>query len=422
MLLLAGFGYIFSKNRSKIRWRTVLSGFLLQFVLGLLLVRWEVGRGALVCIADKMTHAISFASHGGRFVFGYLATGQLDGGLPNQQPVLAFTVVSTVVSFGLLVSVLCHYGLLQCLAYRFGRLMAATLGTTACESFCAATNVFLGMADSTLLVKPYLPHLTRSEIHCVMTCGFATISGSLFAVFTTLGVKAEHMLAASVMSAPAALGFSKLFYPETEDTFNSLDIRDVRRSGRPECTVLESMARGVSSLLAVSAHVVASLVGFLACMALADALLAQLGALLGWPFVTLNWLLGRLFVPLALAMGVSMDECSHVASLVGLKTALSEVVAYGQMGELAQRGRLSLRAQLICTHALCGFSSVGALGVQLGACAALAPHRLPDCARVAGRALAAGSVACFMTACTAGALTDTTAYEVPMRFNSYDFV
>ncbi|XP_049518853.1 LOW QUALITY PROTEIN: solute carrier family 28 member 3 [Dermacentor silvarum] len=424
MLLLVGFGYVFSKNRNKVKWRPVLSGFLLQFVLGLLLVRWKVGRGALLCVADKMNAAIAFAGHGARFVFGYLATGQLDGdGLPQQNAGLTMrNVLSAVVFFGLLVSLLCHYGLLQCLALKVGRLMAVVMGTTICESFCAASNVFLGMADSVLLIKPCLAQLTRSEIHCVMTCGFATISGSLFAVFTTFGVKAEDMIAASLMSAPAALGFSKLFYPETEESCAGLEkISDPRKS-RPGCTLLESVSHGLSAQLRVAAHVVASLLGFLSCMALADSLLAYLGSLVGWQFVTLNWLLGRLFVPLALAMGVGLHECSRVASLLGLKAALNEVVAYGQMGELARGGLLSLRSQLLCAHALCGFSSLGALGVQLGAYAALAPERLSDCARVAGRALVAGSLACFMTACTAGALTDTAGYDVPTAFNSYDFV
>ncbi|KAH6939536.1 hypothetical protein HPB50_019218 [Hyalomma asiaticum] len=403
MLLLVGFGYVFSKNRSKIIWRPVLSGLLLQFVLGLLLLRWKVGRGALLCLADKMNAAIAFAGHGARFVFGYLATGHLEGdGLPQQKPVLALSMLSAVVFFGILVSLLCHYGLLQCLAVKMGRLMAVVLGTTTCESFCAASNMFLGMADSVLLIKPCLTQLTMSEIHCVMASGFATISGSLFAVFTTFGVKAEDMIAASLMSAPAALAFAKLFYPETEESCIGLEkISDPRKS-RPGCTVLESVAYGLSAQLKVAAHVVASLLGFLSFMALLDSLLVSLGSLLGWRFITLNWLLGRLFVPLALAMGVGLHECSRVASLLGLKAALNEVVAYSKMGELARDGLLSLRSQLVCAHALCGFSNLGALGVQLGAYAVFAPERLPDCARVAGRALIAGSLACFMTACTAG--------------------
>ncbi|XP_065296516.1 uncharacterized transporter YutK-like isoform X1 [Dermacentor albipictus] len=423
MLLLVGFGYVFSKNRNKIKWRPVLSGFLLQFVLGLLLVRWKVGRGALLCFADKMNAAIAFAGHGARFVFGYLATGQLDGdGLPQQKPVLALTVLSAVVFFGLLVSLLCHCGLLQCLALKVGRLMAVVMGTTICESYCATSNMFLGVADSVLLIKPCLAQLTRSEIHCIMTCGFATISGSLFAVFTTFGVKAEDMIAASLMSAPAALGFAKLFYPEMEESCLGLEKFSDPRKSRPGCTLLESVSHGLSAQLRVAAHVVASLLGFLSFMALADSLLASLGSLVGWQFVTLNWLLGRLFMPLALAMGVGLHECSRVASLLGLKAAINEVMAYGKMGELAQGGLLSLRSQLLCAHALCGFSSLGALGVQLGAYATLAPERLSDCARVAGRALVAGSLACFMTACTAGALTDTSGYDVPTAFDSYDFL
>ncbi|KAH7962424.1 hypothetical protein HPB52_016009 [Rhipicephalus sanguineus] len=395
--------------RLEVRWRPVLSGLLLQFVLGLFLVRWHVGRVALACFAEKIAAVISFASHGGGFVFGYLSTGDLEGGLPRQEPVLGVTVVSIMVFFGLLVSLLCHYGILQCLALWFARLIAATIGTTALESYCAACSIYLGMADSAALVRPYLVQLTRSELHTVMTCGFATISGSLFAVFAIFGVRAEDMLAASVMSAPAALGFSKLFYPETEDSRSNLEsIKDVRRSCTSSSNVFESMARSVSSLLAVAANVVASLLGCVAFVALADALLAYIGALLGWQ-LSVNWLVGRLFVPLALSMGLSVDESSRVASLVGLKTVLNEVFAQSEMGGMARDGLLSPRAQLLCTHALCGFSSLGALGVQLGVFAALAPERLPDCARVAGRALIAGSVTCFLTACTAAQCVPTCA-------------
>ncbi|KAH8010096.1 hypothetical protein HPB51_024771 [Rhipicephalus microplus] len=405
-----------------VRWRPVLSGLLLQFALGLLLVRWHVGRSALACLAEKMATIISFAEHGGGFAFGYLSTGELQGGLPRQEPMLGVTVVSTVVFFGLLVSILCHYGILECLASWFARLISATIGTTALESYCAACSIYLGMADSAALVRIHLAQLTRSELHTVMTCGFATISGSLFVVFTIFGVKAEHMLAASVMSAPAALGFSKLFYPETEDSSSDLEtIKDVRRSCRSSSNVFESMARSVSSLLAVAANVVASLLAFVACIALADAVLAHVGSLVGWK-LSVNWLVGRLFIPLALGMGLSVDESSRVASLVGLKMVLNEVFAQNEMGRLAREGLLSPRARLLCTHALCGFSSLGALGVQLGVITALVPERLSDCARVAGRALIAGSITCFLTACTAGALMDTTTYEVPTLFNSHDFV
>ncbi|XP_077553720.1 putative transporter YutK [Haemaphysalis longicornis] len=421
MVVLFGFGYIFSNNRSKIKWRPVLGGLLLQFLLGLLLVRAHVGRGALLCIADKIAAIMSFAGHGSRFVFGYLATGKLDGGLPEQKPVLAFTVASAVVFSGLLVSALCHYGLLQRVMLRVGRLMEFTLGTTSCESLCAASNVILGMTDSAQLIKPYLAKLTKSELHCVMTCGFATISGSLFAVFTAFGVKAEHMMAASLMSAPAALAFAKLLYPETEEnTCSPEKIKQLQSLERG--SLLESMARGMTSLVMLVANVVGCLLGFVAFMALADAVLVYLGTLLRWEFLTVDWLMGRLFIPLALAMGVSLEECSRVASLVGLKTALNEVVAYGQLSDLVQRGLLSPRAEMVCTFALCGFSNLGALGVQLGACAALVPDRLPDCSRVVMRALIAGWVACFMTACTAGALTDTRAYEVLTRFKSYEFL
>ncbi|KAG0412682.1 hypothetical protein HPB47_010166 [Ixodes persulcatus] len=425
IVMMLGFGYIFSAHRSKVRWSPVFWGLVAQFLLGLALVRWGWGRQAMACLAAKLSALVAFANAGSSFVFGHLVSGgaATEGAAPT-----AFSVLSTLIFFGMLVSVLRHYQVLQGVIGKLGWLMAATIGTTDSESFCAASNLLLGQADACMLIKPYMLHLTKSEIHCVMATGFATVSGSLLAIFIQFGLRPEYLLAASLMSAPAAMGFAKLFYPETKES----DEKDCPLHSReafsgsassqrsPDRNVLEAMAHGMSSMVLLAANMLACLMALVAGMALLDSALVYLGTLLGWSFLGLNWLAGRLFIPLTLAMGVDVGVCVRVATLLGVRATLNELVAHARHEAL--EGQLPLRADLVSSYALCGFSNLGAVGVQLGAYAALAPSRLGDCAQVAPRALVAGSVACFMTACVAGALTDTSAYEVPTRFNSFDFL
>ncbi|CAN8022079.1 unnamed protein product, partial [Ixodes persulcatus] len=400
---------------SQVRWSPVFWGLVAQFLLGLALVRWGWGRQAMACLAAKLSALVAFANAGSSFVFGHLVSGgaATEGAAPT-----AFSVLSTLIFFGMLVSVLRHYQVLQGVIGKLGWLMAATIGTTDSESFCAASNLLLGQADACMLIKPYMLHLTKSEIHCVMATGFATVSGSLLAIFIQFGLRPEYLLAASLMSAPAAMGFAKLFYPETKDREAFSGSASSQRS--PDRNVLEAMAHGMSSMVLLAANMLACLMALVAGMALLDSALVYLGTLLGWSFLGLNWLAGRLFIPLTLAMGVDVGVCVRVATLLGVRATLNELVAHARHEAL--EGQLPLRADLVSSYALCGFSNLGAVGVQLGAYAALAPSRLGDCAQVAPRALVAGSVACFMTACVAGALTDTSAYEVPTRFNSFDFL
>ncbi|CAN7940330.1 unnamed protein product [Ixodes hexagonus] len=200
------------------------------------------------------------------------------------------------------------------------------------------------------------------------------------------------------MSAPAAMGFAKLFYPETEDT--ELDYQKLGPLYSTESSVLVAVSKGLSSTMFLAAHMAASLMALVAARALLDAGVVYLGTILGWDFLSLNWLVGRLLVPLPLAMGVDVSECAPVAGLLATKATLNELAAHAHLAGLP--GLLSLRAHLVSSFALCGFSNLCAVGVQLAAYTSLTPSRLGDCARVAARALVSGSVACFMTACCAG--------------------
>lgn len=403
LIIIIAFGFIFSAHPRKIIWRHVLWGLLLQFLLGLIVLRWKVGQDIFECLGDKIKTFLDFTDNGSSFVFGYLVTGKLQG-LPDQLPIFAFKVLSTVIFFSFVISIMYYYGIMQVLVMKVGWFLQATIGTTACESTNAAANIFLGMTEAPLMIKPYLHLMTKSELHAVMTGGFATVAGSVLAAYINFGVNPSHLLSASVMSAPAALGFSKLFYPETEvSRTRSEDIAIERGTER---NAIEAAANGASSAVAIVANIAANLIAFLAGVHFLNSNLSWFGSLVGWDFLTFEWLLSQVFRPLAFIMGVPWIECQKVGKLIGLKTIVNEFVAYQELAYMQKHGELSPRSEAISVFALCGFSNIGSIGIMLGGLTTLAPSRKSDMAKVAVRAMIAGSAACFTTACIAGALLD----------------
>jgi len=272
----------------------------------------------------------------------------------------------------------------------------------------AAGNIFLGQTEAPLTIKPYLPDLTKSELHAVMTGGFATVAGSVLAAYIGFGIDASHLLTASVMSAPAALGFSKLFYPETKKSKTTAALLNFSPS--EDANVLDAAANGASQAVFLVGNVAGSLIAFLAFVAFLNGVLSWLGGLVGFPFLNFEYILGFLFYPLAAIMGIPCspghedDECRKVAILVGFKTIVNEFAAYDRLGTF--KDELSPRSVAIATYALCGFANPASLGVQIAALGYMAPTRRGAIAEVAFRAFVAGSAACFLTACVAGSLID----------------
>ncbi|XP_076328161.1 solute carrier family 28 member 3-like [Tachypleus tridentatus] len=209
------------------------------------------------------------------------------------------------------------------------------------------------------------------------------------------------------MSAPAALAFSKLFYPETEES--KTHAKDIKIDKGTERNAIEAATNGASAAIALVANIAANLIAFLAFIRFVDAIFTWIGLLVGWDFLSFEWLLSKAFVPLAFLMGVEWNECEQVARLIGLKTVVNEFIAYKQLGEMTT---LSPRSQAIAVYALCGFSNIGSIGIQLGALGAMAPERKSDLASLAVRAVIAGSTACFMTACVAGTLLEEVSYSI----------
>ncbi|GAB6028853.1 hypothetical protein CHUAL_004655 [Chamberlinius hualienensis] len=410
-------GFLFSKYPHRIRWRHVFWGLGLQFLLALFVLRWEVGKEVFECLGDKVQTFLNFTNQGSSFVYGYLVTGILTGWtnvtindtvviqsipLPPQQQLFAFQVLSVMFFFSFCVSILFYYGSMQWMVEKMGWLLQVSIGTTACESMNAAGCIFLGQTEAPLMIKPYLPMMTKSEIHAVMTGGFANVAGSTLAAYISFGIDPAHLLSATIMSAPAALGYSKLLLPEIE--VSKTTTKDIKLDPPEERNALEAAANGASVAINLVLNIIANLISFIAFIYFMDAVLSWMGSLVGWENITFEWLVGEIFTPFAFLMGVEWADCEEVGRLIGIKTIVNEFVAYSELGKMIENNEISERSATIATYALCGFSNLSSIGIQLGCLGGMVPERKPDIADVAFRALIAGSASCFLTACVAGSL------------------
>jgi len=427
LVVIIFLGTVFSTSWRHIVWRQVVWGLSLQFIFGLLILRWSYGKLFFDCIGEKVDTFLAFTDAGSSFVFGYLvnqkpflldklkngtAEYEVAGAINAAQAInsiVVFKALSTVYFFSFLVSMLFYWGVLQWLVMKIGWLLQVTIGTTACESLNAAANIFLGQATAPFIIKPYLSRLTLSEIHAIMTGGFATIAGTVLAAYISFGVPSAHLVSASVMSAPAALAFAKLFYPETEKSKTKAE--NIIIEAPQEANVLDAATQGATSAGILVVNITAIVVAFIAFMAFLNSIVAFLGDLVGVSGLSFDVILGKIFIPLSFLMGVDWEDCEKVSRLIGIKTILNEFIAYRELGELIKAGEISQRSQVIATYALCGFANPGSIGVQLATLSSMAPDRKSDFAAVVFRAFISGSVACFLTACIAGTLYDQHGYS-----------
>ena len=394
LFVFIGISYLCSNNRKLVPWKTVLWGVALQSMLGIVLLKSAIGLRVFQFLGAVAVKFLDFSDAGAKLVFG-------DG---FEEHFIAFKILPTIIFFSAVISLLYHYNILPRIVAMMGWVMMKTMKTSGAESLSCAANIFVGQTEAPLLIKPYLSSLTRSELHSIMTGGFATIAGGVMAAYISFGIPAEHLLAASVMSAPAALAVSKLFYPETEKP---------QTRGKIEALPSSSYVNGIDAIttgtiegLKLALNVGAMLIAFLGLLALVNAILAALGGLIGLPLLSLEWIFSYLMFPVAWLMGIPLADCQSVGVLLGKKLILNEFVAYLDLQELiaGEIPAISERSKIIATYALCGFSNLGAVGIQIGGISAIAPTRQADLAQLSIRALAAGSIACFMTACIAGIL------------------
>ncbi|XP_026530504.1 solute carrier family 28 member 3 [Notechis scutatus] len=399
---------IFSKYPTKVVWRPVIWGVTMQFVLGLITLRTKVGFDAFNWLGNQVQIFLGYTDAGAKFVFGEKYTDHF----------FAFKVLPIIIFFSTVMSVLYHVGFMQWLIKKVGWIMQITLQTSPVESLVAAGNIFVGMSESPLMVKPYLPYVTKSELHAIMTAGFATIAGSVLGAYISFGVSASHLLTASVMSAPAALAVAKLFWPETEKPQINAQ-RDTKMEKGEARNLLEAASQGASAAIPLVANIAVNLIAFLALLAFFNAVLSWLGNMFDYPQLSFEIICSYLFMPFSFMMGVDWEDSFIVGGLLGYKTFFNEFVAYehlanliklrkkgGQMYINGMKQYLSIRSETIATYALCGFANFGSVGMILGALSSLAPSRKRDIAGGAFRAMIAGTVACFMTACVAGILSE----------------
>lgn len=402
VMLVLAFGLCPAERRRQVNLRTVGSGLLVLVVMAVLVLRTPV-RGLFSVANDAVERLLGFSHEGALFLFGKLADEYAFGF------VFAVQVLPTILFFSSLMAILYHYGVMPFVIERLGRALARWLGVSGAESFSTVADVFVGQTEAPLAIRPYLPSMTLSELNACMVAGFATTAGGVLAAYvamlsTSVPGIAGHLIACSVMSAPASLVVAKLMLPETEVPATGGDLRVT--IPRTTANALDAIAAGATDGLKLAINVGAMLLVFLAFTACANAVLGWLGAHVLGRELSLELVLGWAFAPLAWLLGVPSGDVTKLGSLLGQKTVLNEFVAYSHMSQMltADPGWLSERGRLIASYALCGFANFGSIGVQIGGYSSLAPERRSDLARLSLRAMAGGLLTTNLVACVAGIL------------------
>uniref|UniRef100_A0A1B0DND1 Uncharacterized protein n=1 Tax=Phlebotomus papatasi TaxID=29031 RepID=A0A1B0DND1_PHLPP len=390
-----------------INWRPVVMGTILQFLLGLFCIRWDIGRSIFDCIGHKVTTFLNYANQGAEFVYGEFLISS--GVFAFVVSIFSVLVVLTVIFFfSFMISVLYYLGVMQWVVIKLGWILQVCLGTTVCESVNAAANIFLGQTESPLLIRPYLKKLTLSEMHAIMTSGFATVAGSVLAAYISFGANPAYLITATVMAAPGSLCYSKLFYPETEKSITSSDNIEMEKT--TDSSILDAATNGAVTAISLVLGIIANLIAFVSFVAFINGLLGFFGNLVGADDISLELIFGKIFLPLAWIIGVPDQDCDRIGQIIGIKTVVNEFVAYKALGDAISEGvanpdvALHPRSIAICTFAICGFANPSSLGIMIGGLGAMAPERRSAITAVAIRGFIAGTCVCFITASIAGIL------------------
>ena len=384
-----------SSDRRAFPFRTVAWGIGLQLALGVVLLRTRIGHGFFSAVNDGVAAFLGYADAGTRFVFGPL----MDTGFS-----FALNVLPLILFMGSFFAVLYHLGLVQRLVDALAFALARTMRLSGAESLAAVANVFVGMIESSLVVRPYLARMTRSELFSLMTLGMATVAGSVLLSYVSLlggGDFAGHLLTASLLSAPAGLLIAKVMVPESESAETAEGGAHIEVDS---VNVVDAAATGALNGLRLAAYVGTMLIAFVALITFANDALTIVGGWVGIEDLTLQRILGFVLAPLAWLMGVPWADAPQVGSLLGMKTILNEFLAYRELGEAIADGRISERAARIASYALCGFANFGSLAILLGGIGGIAPERRADVARLGVRSIVGGTLATMMTGCVAGVL------------------
>ena len=384
--------YALSVNRQAVRWRTVAWGLGWELILAIVILKTPWGLNLFKSLGNIVGNFLAFSDVGAKFVFGENFKDHL----------FAFQILPTIIFFSSFISILYYYGILQRVVNVLAWFMMKTMKTSGAESLSCAGNIFLGPTEAALMVKPYLANMTKSELHAVMTGGFATIAGGVLGAYLSFGIPPEHLIAAFFMTSPVALIVSKIMYPETElsETTGKVNI-DIKSN---YVNVIDAATSGAIDGVKLAVNVGVIIIAFLSLLAAVNASLSWLGTLAGYPQLSLEGMLSLIMFPVAWLMGIPWADCGQIGALLGKKTILNEFIAYLDLGELIKKQEISQRSAIITTYALCNFANIGSIGITIGGMTGIAPNRQQDLARMGLRTMIGGLLAGFITAGIAGIL------------------
>ena len=401
-----------STNRRAIKWSTVAWGLGLQIVFAIIVLKTNAGQAVFATLGNYMTRLLGFAGVGSSFVFGALGDSTVWGRVmvgalgpegAQSASIFAFQVLPTIIFIAALFAILYYFGVMQVIVRVFAVLMHRVLGASGAESLNVAASIFMGQTEAPLTIKPFLAGLTESELFTIKTAGMAHVSGAVMAAYVKVaGVSIIHLLTAVIMTAPATIMLAKIFVPETEKpaTAGRVDIKVEKTA----VNVIDAAAQGAGDGLHLALNIGGMLIAFLALIAMANGILGWVHTLpaMGWIPASLEKLFGLIFAPVAWLLGVPWKDCPTIGDLLGTRLVLNEFVSFLKLGPM--KSTLDPRSFTIATYALCGFANFSSIAIQIGGIGALAPTRKSDLARLGLRAVAAGTMANFMSACIAGML------------------
>ena len=396
ILTLLVIAFAISNNRNKINFRTIFWGLGLQFIFAVFILKTPIGKPIFSFLDKIITRLISFSDAGSDFLFTSYVT---DVGLHPSLLNFAFRLLPTIIFFSSLMAVLYHFGIIQIIVKWIAKVMQKTMHTSGAETLSVSANIFVGQTEAPLMVRPFIGQMTKSELMVVMVGGFATVAGGVLAIYvkwlSNIPGIAGHLLAASVMSAPAALVVSKIIYPEVEKSKTSGDMNiEIKNTST---NAMEALGDGASDGLKLAANVGAMLVAFISIVALLNYIFGIFGT-------SIEQILSIIFKPLAWTMGIPWAEAGYIGTLMGEKIVFTELIAFGDLQSMISKNQLSERSAIIASYALCGFANFGSIGIQLGGIGGIAPQRKKEIAKLITKAMIGGALASWLTASVAGIL------------------
>jgi CNT family concentrative nucleoside transporter len=402
LVLIAAIAVAWSTNRRAISRRTVAWGFGLQVAFAIIVLKTGVGQATFQVLGDRIRQLLEFSTVGAAFVFGPLGDRAVWGDITTKvlgpagaqySVIFAFQILPTIIFIAALFAILYYFGVMQLVVRAFAVVMNRVMGASGAESLNVAASIFMGQTEAPLTIRPYLPRMTESELMVVMTAGMAHISGGIMAAYIAFGIEPSHLLTAVIMTAPGTLMMAKMFVPETgvPETLGSVKL-EIERT---DVNVIDAAGRGTSEGLQLAINVGAMLISFVALIALTNAILGVAG-------LSLQQIFGWVFAPIAWSLGVPWRDAATIGNLLGTRMVLNEFIAFSQLGAI--KDTLDPRSFTIATFALCGFANFSSIGIQIGGIGALVPARRHDLARLGLRAMVAGTLANFVSACIAAML------------------